>query len=148
MRYADDPDRRLSRRSSGRRPWWAGAAPEGPPALRLDWRSAGGRAVVAVAGDLDAREADELVEFVTRRPLPAGTRLELDLADVASLGSVGATALAALRHRCDQRRVHLRLRGALPSVWRVFEDTGLAAAFAAAAEDDAGPAAEQELALF
>ena len=47
-----------------------------------------------------------------------------------------------------RRGTRLPMRGALPSVWRVFEDTGLAAAFAAAAEDDAGPAAEQELALF
>jgi anti-anti-sigma factor len=148
MRYASGPDRRLSRRSSGRRPWWAASVTERPPALRLDWHSAGGRAVVAVAGDLDARAADELVDFVTRRPLPAGTRLELDLAGVASVGSVGAATLAVLRRRCDQRRVHLRLRGALPSVWRVFEDTGLDAAFATPAEEDAAPAGEQELALF
>jgi anti-anti-sigma factor len=148
VRYAPGPDRRLSRRSSGRRPWWAGSAPEPAPAVRLDWHSAGGRAVVAVAGDLDARAADELADFVTRRPLPAGTRPELDLAGVASVGSVGAASLAVLRRRCEQRRVHLRLRGAPRSVWRVFEETGLDAAFAAPAEEDAGPAVEQELALF
>ena len=147
MRTAPGPERRLSRVSSGRRPWWAGSAVHAPPAVRLDWQSAGGRAVLAVAGDLDARAADELVEFVTRRPLAPGTRLEVDLADVASLGSAGASTLAGLRRRCEQRRVHLRLRGALPSVWRVFEDTGLDATFSAS-EEDAVPAVEQELALF
>ena len=152
MLPATGPDRRLSRRSSGRRPWWAGLPAEPPPAVRLAWESAGGCAVIAVAGDLDARAADALVEFVTRRPLAAGTRLELDLAEVASVGSVGASTLAGLRRRCEQRRVHLRLRGALPSVWRVFEDTGLDAAFAAAPDDavpdDVLPAGQQELALF
>jgi anti-anti-sigma factor len=113
----------------------------------LDWESAGGRAVVAVRGDLDARAADELAAFVAERPLAAGTRLELDLADVGSVGSVGATTLAVLRRRCDQRRVHLRVRGALPSVWRVFEVTGLDAALSAPADDEAPPAAE-ELLLF
>jgi anti-anti-sigma factor len=141
-------DRRLSRGSSGRRPWWVGRPVEEPPAVRLDWESAGDRAVLAVAGDLDARAADELVDFVARRPLAAGTRLELDLADVASVGSVGASTLAGLRRRCEQRRVHLRLRGALPSVWRVFEDTGLDAAFAAAPDEEIVPAGQQELALF
>jgi anti-anti-sigma regulatory factor len=43
--------------------------------------------------------------------------------------------------------VHLRLRGALPSVWRVFEDTGLDAAFTAAPADEDAVLA-QDLALF
>ena len=53
MRTAPGPERRLSRVSSGRRPWWAGPAVHAPPAVRLDWQSAGGRAVLSVAGDLN-----------------------------------------------------------------------------------------------
>lgn len=143
-----DGSRRLGRVPASRRPWWA-AHPVPASPLRLDWESGAPHAVLALHGDLDARTAPQLEGSVTESP-PAGcVILELDLAGVRSLGSAGLSALLGLRRWCDQRGIALRVRGALPSVWRVFQLAGLDQSLAAPERPagESGPPA-QDLALF
>jgi anti-anti-sigma factor len=141
-----DVSRRLARPPGGRRPWWGSHAPV-RRSPRLDFESAGPYAVVSVSGDLDALTAARLEAFVTERPLAGCAVLELDLRGVASMGSIALPALLGVHRRCAQRGIALRVRGAQPSVWRVFEATGLDGLFTAAAEPADGPPV-QELTLF
>jgi anti-anti-sigma factor len=139
-----DVSRRLAR--SSRRPWWV-AHPAAPPTLRIESESAGSRVVVAVTGDVDALTAPQLEAWVAECPLTGCTLLEIDMAGVRSLGSVGLTVLIGVRRWCLQRGIELRLRGAHPSVWRVFEATGLDRLFTTAA-GPADHAPKQQLVLF
>lgn len=142
-----DVSRRLARPPGGRRPWW-GAHPT--PVRRrfgLEWESAGAHAVVTVAGDLDALTSARLEAFVAERPLAGCAVVDIDLRGVPSTGSVGLSALLGLRRHCSQQGVALRVIDAQPSVWRVFEATGLDGVFTAATAPAAAPPAQQ-LALF
>jgi anti-anti-sigma factor len=142
-----DVSRRLARAPGGRRPWWvAHPAPARSP-LRLEWESTGTRTVVAVSGDLDVVTAPHLEAVVAEQPLTGCSALEIDLRGVPSIGSVGLSVLLGVRRWCLQRGIGLRIRGAQPSVWRVFELTGLDLVFAPAAEPCASPEI-QELTLF
>ena len=142
-----DVSRRLARAPGGRRPWWVAHTASGRAPLRLQWESTGSRARVAVSGDLDALTAPQLESVVARQPLPGCSVLEVDLAGVPSIGSAGLSILLDVRRWCLQRGIELRIRGAQPSVWRVFELSGLDLVLAPAAEPGAFLAA-QELTLF
>jgi anti-anti-sigma factor len=140
-----DGSRRLGRVPASRRPWWA-AHPAAQPvgALRLEWEAGGPEAVLAVTGDLDAYTVVQLEAFVTGTLTPGCAVLELDLAGLRSLGSAELSGLVALHRWCGLRGVELRVRGALPSVERVFAVGGLDAGFA----PTAGAPGEPDLALF
>jgi anti-anti-sigma factor len=140
-----DVSRRLARAPGGRHPWWVAHPAPGRSPLRLEWESTGSRTVVTVTGDLDAAPALEAV--VARQALVGCSVLEIDLGGVPSIGSVGLSLLLAVRRWCLQRGIEVRIRGAQPSVWRVFELTGLDAVLAPPAERDLS-AAVQELTLF
>jgi anti-anti-sigma factor len=112
----------------------------------LEWVATGARSVVAVHGDLDLVPAARLEAFLAEQPLAGCAVLEIDLAAATSVGSVGLSALLAVRRWSLQRGIELRIRGAAPSVWRVFELTGLAAVFTAPREPL--PAPVQDLVLF
>ncbi|CCG05554.1 putative anti sigma factor [Blastococcus saxobsidens DD2] len=141
-----DVSRRLARPPGGRRPWWVTHPAPEAPALRLEWETAGGHARVAVDGDLDLVTAPQLEAFVAARPLAGCTVLELDLGGVPSLGSVGLSVLLTVRRWCLQRGIALQLCDVQPSVWRVFEVTGLDAVFTASGPAPRPPV--QDLALF
>lgn len=140
-----DVSRRLARAPGGRRPWWVAHPAPAPGPLHLEWESTGARTVVAVSGDLDAVPTWETV--VARRALTGCSVLAVDLAGVPSIGSEALSALLGVRRWCLQRGIELRIQGAQPSVWRVFEVTGLDLVFAPAAEPTLPPAV-QELTLF
>jgi len=142
-----DVSRRLVRSPRNRRPWWVSHPLPDAHALELDAESAAARVVVLVSGEIDALTAPHLEAFVAGRSLAGCTVLELDLAGVTSIASAGLSALLGLRRWCQQRGIDLRLRSAQPSVWRVFELTGLHRVFT---EGDraAEPGPTQELALF
>jgi anti-anti-sigma factor len=123
-----ETSRRLGRSPASRRPWWA-AHRTSPPPEPLTWESAGADGFLLVAGDLDARTAARLESFVAERLRPGSAVMEVDLSGARSIGSTGLGALLSLRRWCDQRGVQLRIRGALPSVWRSFEAVGVAGAF-------------------
>ncbi|MGY2064191.1 STAS domain-containing protein [Blastococcus sp. SYSU DS0619] len=141
-----DVTRRLARPPGRRRPWWVSHPAPDPAALRLGWEAAGGHARVVVEGDIDLVTAPQLEAFVAGCPLAGCTVLELDLGGVPSIGSGGLSVLIAVRRWCLQRGTALRLRDVQPSVWRVFEATGLAEVFAASGPEPRPPA--QDLALF
>jgi anti-anti-sigma factor len=140
-----DVSRRLSR-SPSRRPWWVSHPLPARQALDLEWERAGSTIVVTIRGDLDVLAGPQLESFVAEVPTAGCAGLELDIAGVPSMGSAGLSILLGVRRWCQQRGVDLHLRGTQPSVWRVFEATGLDRFFAAAAPDRRAP--EQELALF
>jgi anti-anti-sigma factor len=111
----------------------------------LEWDSA--VPAVVLRGDLDLETAPLLEAFVAARPLTGCTVLELDLAGVPSVGSVGLSVLLGLHRWCLQRGVELRVRGAQPSVWRAFEVTGLDRVFVSSG--GASPCSHtQDLVLF
>ena len=120
-----DVSRRLGRSPRNRRPWWVShPVPEAPP-IGLEAESAAARVIVLVSGEIDALTAPHLEAFVAGRSLAGCAVLELDLVGVTSIASAGLSALLGLRRWCQQRGIDLRLCGAQPSVWRVFEATGL-----------------------
>ena len=143
--HEQDAARRLAR-TGGRRPWWVAHPVARRPAPALDWESSGSRAVVLLRGELDGRTAQHLESFLSGRCLVGCRELEIDLAGVPSMGSIGLSALLGVRRWCLQRGIALRLRAVQPSVWRVVELAGLDRAFSPAAEASDAPA--QELALF
>src|SRR5918912_2272174 len=98
-----DVSRRLARAPGGRRPWWVAHPPPAPPPLRLEWESAGDHAVVGVSGDVDDRGAPQLEAFVAGRWQAGCTVLEIDLAGVRSMGSIGLSELLGVRRWCEQR---------------------------------------------
>lgn len=142
-----DVSRRLTRAPGNRRPWWVSDPLPERPALELDAESGGARIVVLVSGEIDALTAPHLEAFVAGRSLAGCAVLELDLSGVTSIASAGLSALVGLRRRCEQRGIDLRLRGTQPSVWRVFELTGLHNVFTEG-DSPALPGPTQELALF
>jgi anti-anti-sigma factor len=142
-----DVSRRLSRPPGRSRPWWGSHPAPVRRGLDLDWESAGGHAVVTVAGELDDLTSPRLEASLAERTLAGCAVLEVDLREVPSTGSVGLSALLGVRHRCSQRGIALRVRGAQPSVWRAFEDTGLDGVFTVVDEPAAAPPVQQ-LTLF
>jgi anti-anti-sigma factor len=142
-----DVSRRLARAPGGRRPWWVAHPVPARPALRLEREATGTRTVVAVSGDLDVVTPQQLEAFVAEQSLVGCRVLEVDLRGVPSIGSVGLSVLLDVRRWCLQRGIELRLRGTQPSVWRVFELTGLDGAFAPTVDLHVSPAVQQ-LTLF
>ena len=139
--HEQDTARRLAR-AGGRRPWWVAHPVSRRPGPGLEWESSGTRAVVLVRGEIGAH----LETFLSGRSLVGCRELEIDLAGVPSMGSIGLSALLGVRRWCLQRGIALRLRAVQPSVWRVVELSGLAPAFTPAPESGGAPA--QQLALF
>jgi anti-anti-sigma factor len=119
----------------------------GRPVAGLEWESSGWRAVVVVSGDFDGVAAPRLEAFLSEHAVAGCTELEVDLAGVPSMGSAGLSVLVGVRRWALQRGIAMRVRGVQPSVWRVFEATGLDGVFASAAVPIAGPPA-QDLSLF
>src|SRR4051794_38555541 len=142
-----DVSRRLARSPRHRRPWWVSHPLPEAPAIAFEAESAAARVVVLVSGEIDALTAPHLEAFVAGRSMAGCTVLELDLAGVPSIASAGLSALLGLRRWCQQHGIDLRLRGAQPSVWRVFEVRGLPRVFPEG-DGPAGPGPTQELALF
>ena len=141
-----DVSRRLTR-PGGRRPWWVSPPEPEHPALQLDWESAGAHLIVRMTGDLDVLTAPRLEAFVDELPLAGCAVLEIDLSGVLSMGSVGLSVLLGVRRWSQQRGIELLVRDAQPSVWRVFEVTGLDRDFDPS-YGTAAPEPAQELALF
>lgn len=137
-----DVSRRLARPPGGRGPWWGAHSVPIRPALRLEWESAGAHSAVWVSGDLDAVTAPQLEAVMAERRLAGCSVLEVDLRGVPSIGSTGLSVLLDVRRWCLQRRIDLRIRGAQPSVWRVFELTGLDGVFTAAGGPTVAPPAQ------
>jgi anti-sigma B factor antagonist len=142
-----DVSRLLGRVPGSRQPWWAAHPDPVEPELGLEVSVAGGRAVVVVRGDVDAHTAPELEVALQELPLAGVGTLEVEMAEVASLGSVGLTVLVEAQRRCEQAGVELVLCHVRDSVWRLFEVTGLDRLFTTHPPRPV-PVAAQELSLF
>jgi anti-anti-sigma factor len=142
-----DVSRRLARAPGGRRPWWVAHPAPRSAAVAVEWEATGPRTVVRISGDLDSVTEEQLEAYVAGRSLAGCGLLEVDLGGVPSIGSVGLSVLLDVRRWTLQRGVELRIRSAQPSVWRVFELTGLDEVFDAATDEVVEPPA-QDLSLF
>ena len=98
------------------------------PELTVDVRpgEAGGRTVVAAAGEVDLTSADRLAAAV-REALGQGPVL-LDLEGVTFMDSSGIRVLDALLRDCAREDWDLRIGTALtPAVTQIFDLTGMSA---------------------
>ncbi|MCW2684209.1 MAG: putative anti sigma factor [Blastococcus sp.] len=142
-----DVSRRLARPPGGRRPWWVAHPASASTPLVAESEVTGSRSVIRISGDLDSVPGSQLEAYVAGRSLAGCRLLEIDLAGVPSIGSVGLSVLLGVRRWALQRGIELGIRGAQPSVWRAFEVTGLDAVFGPTAGPEFSPPA-QDLSLF
>jgi anti-anti-sigma factor len=142
-----DVSRRLARPPGGRRPWWVAHPVSGAVPPVVEWEATGSRTMVRISGDLDVVAGSQLEAYVAGRSLAGCSLLEIDLAGVPSIGSVGLSVLLGVRRWTLQRGIELRIHGAQPSVWRAFEVTGLDGVFGPTTGPEFSPPA-QDLSLF
>lgn len=88
-------------------------------------RVSGGRAVVEVTGEVDARSCVQLEHLFTAVLADAPDELALDLAGVTFLDSSGLRSLLRAHDLGRSRRVAVRVVRASTTVHRVLEWTGL-----------------------
>src|SRR5919198_2247589 len=95
------------------------------PLLRIREAAAGEDWIVAPIGDLDMASADELDARLTdaAREHPDGL-LIVDLGGLEFMDSAGLRVLLTAARSAGNGTSRLRLRGARPSVQRVFEVSG------------------------
>ena len=95
------------------------------PPLLIREAAAGEDWIVAPSGDLDMASADELDARLTdaARDHPEGI-LIVDLGELAFMDSAGLRVLLTAARAASNGGTGLRLRGARPSVQRVFEVSG------------------------
>ncbi len=105
--------------------------------LDTDIRTAGGRAVLAVGGEVDLGTAERFRNALLEAQ--GSPRVVVDLSAVTFLDSSGLHALVAAYHRVPAGG-ELRVVGLRPNVRKVFEITGLLALFGDDAPDDPLPA--------
>jgi anti-anti-sigma factor len=82
-------------------------------------------AVVSVAGDLDASRAHELFAAVERLDLHAGQCLDVQLAEVTFVDTVGASILLAIESLAHERGCRYRISSASLQTRAVLELMGL-----------------------
>ena len=95
------------------------------PPLRIREAAAGEDWIVVPVGDLDMASADELDARLTdaARDHPEGL-LIVDLGELEFMDSAGLRVLLTAARTASNGGTRLRLRGARPSVQRVFEVSG------------------------
>jgi anti-sigma B factor antagonist len=95
------------------------------PPLRIREAAAGEDWIVAPIGDLDMASAEELGARLTEaaREHPEGL-LIIDLSGLEFMDSAGLRVLLSAARSASNGASRLRLRGARPSVRRVFEVSG------------------------
>jgi anti-sigma B factor antagonist len=97
-----------------------------PDGLRLTSSSSGGVVRLAVAGEVDAANVDELtraMSSIIRAQQPR--RLVVDIADVTFLASTGIGALVAAHRLGRERRTELVVVNCRPAAVKVLEITGV-----------------------
>jgi anti-sigma B factor antagonist len=92
--------------------------------LAIETISDDGQLVLAVRGEIDLSNAEQLRTAVVGQALP-GRRLVLDLTDVRFMGSPGVTILVEAYRRLDHDRHALVLRRPSPAVRRILEITAI-----------------------
>lgn len=96
--------------------------------LRISVETEPGRVVCRISGDLDAASAARL-RAVLAEQLDEGSDAVVDLSGLGFIDSSGLGVLVGALKRFDAAGRQLSLRAPTPSLQRVLEMTGLAAAF-------------------
>ncbi len=96
--------------------------------MRISIESEPGRVICRISGDLDASSAARL-RAVLSEQLGEGADVVVDLAGLGFIDSSGLGVLVGALKRYDAANHRLSLRAPTPSLRRVLEMTGLAAAF-------------------
>jgi len=84
---------------------------------------------LAVAGEVDVLTGESFETAVITAVERSGVRVDLDLAEVAFMGSEGITTLVRALRRAEPRGVRLHITAASRQVQMVLDLTGIAAMF-------------------
>lgn len=98
-----------------------------------------GRAVVAVAGELDLATAPQLRERLALLSEAGKNQVTLDLTHLDFIDSTGLSVLVMVFNRAQAAGGSIVIRNPSMSVMRIFEITGLASVFTIAGDGDPVP---------
>lgn len=94
-------------------------------AFAIETRIDGSTIVVRVTGELDAATASEVEDAIRQTSADSTERVVVDFTDLEFIDSSGLSVLVAAHKRLGTVGASLELRGAQPSVARVFAIAGL-----------------------
>src|SRR4051812_18072553 len=100
-----------------------------PGELRLEDHADGTRHRLALAGELDLANADQLVSATRELCAGGASELLLDLHDLAFMDSTGLRAIAECMNICQSSDCEFALTPPQEQVRRVFEIAGLQETF-------------------
>ena len=98
-----------------------------------------GRAVVALAGELDLATAPQLRERLALLSDAGKNQVTLDLTHLDFIDSTGLSVLVMVFNRAQAAEGSMIIRNPSLSVMRIFEITGLASVFTIAGDGDPVP---------
>jgi anti-sigma B factor antagonist len=98
-----------------------------------------GRAVVAVAGELDLATAPQLCERLALLSEAGKNQVTLDLTNLVFIDSTGLSVLVMAFNRAQAAEGSVVIRNPSLSVMRILEITGLASVFTIAGDGDPVP---------
>ncbi|HUB73013.1 MAG TPA: STAS domain-containing protein [Solirubrobacteraceae bacterium] len=109
--------------------------------LRIELRhDASGRAVVALAGELDMASAETLQQALDAQELSAEPAVVLDLQQLQFIDSTGLRAVLAALERCRGRGQEFAITPGSPQVQRLLSITGVGEHLPTVAAADGMPA--------
>jgi anti-anti-sigma factor len=94
--------------------------------LQIDVRRDGGRAVLALVGELDMASAERLQQAFDDDALRADTTVVLDLAGLQFIDSTGLRVILRALERCRGRGQGFAITRGSPQVQRLLSITGVA----------------------
>jgi anti-sigma B factor antagonist len=94
--------------------------------LRIEVRHDGGRAVLALEGELDMASADRLQQAIDDEALHAETSIVLDLEELQFIDSTGLRVILRALEHCRGRGQEFAITRGSPQVQRLLSITGVA----------------------
>ncbi|MCW3020144.1 MAG: anti-sigma factor antagonist [Solirubrobacterales bacterium] len=94
--------------------------------LQIEVRHDGGRAVLALVGELDMASADRLQQAIADDALHADTSVVLDLEGLQFIDSTGLRVILRALERCRGRGQEFAITRGSPQVQRLLSITGVA----------------------
>jgi anti-sigma B factor antagonist len=94
--------------------------------LRIEVRHDGGRAVLALEGELDMASADRLQQAIDDEALRAETSVVLDLEELQFIDSTGLRVILRALEHCRGRGQEFAITRGSPQVQRLLSITGVA----------------------
>ncbi len=97
-----------------------------PDQLRIDVRRDGGRAILALSGELDMASAEPLQRLIDGEDLSGEAMLVLDLQQLEFIDSTGLRAILSALERCRERGQEFAITPGSKQVQRLLSVTGVA----------------------